>query len=120
MYSSVLHACWSHIPGRIGTATGIVISGFGFGGFIFGIVTNELCNPDNVEVETYTIKDTEQRLFPPDVADNVPDMLRHLDYIWITLLVIGVLTVSEYKGDVYRPNENAQNQNGQSQSLLSK
>jgi MFS transporter, OFA family, oxalate/formate antiporter len=50
MYSSVLAAGWSHLPARIGTVTGIVISGFGFGGFFFGIVTSELCNPDNLPV----------------------------------------------------------------------
>lgn len=50
MYSSALQAGWSHLKGRIGLASGAIICGFGFGGFIFGIVMNRLCNPDNVDV----------------------------------------------------------------------
>ena len=50
MYSSALQAGWSHLKGRIGLASGAIICGFGFGGFIFGIVMNRLCNPDNVAV----------------------------------------------------------------------
>ena len=120
MYSSALYACWSHVPGKIGLATGIAVSGFGFGGFIFGIITNNLCNPDNIEVQTYTVNNSEQRFFPQEVSDNVPDMLRRLDFIWICVFLFGVITISEYKGEVYRPNEQTQNLNGSNQSLLSR
>jgi OFA family oxalate/formate antiporter-like MFS transporter len=39
LYPSVLFAAWSHIPGRKGLASGVVVSGMGVGSFIFGIVT---------------------------------------------------------------------------------
>ena len=50
MYSAVLQAGWSHLKERIGMVSGLITCGFGFGGFIFGIVTNLLCNPENIEV----------------------------------------------------------------------
>lgn len=50
MYSSVLQAAWTHLRGRIGLVSGLIICGFGFGGFIFGLVSNQLCNPDNISV----------------------------------------------------------------------
>ena len=60
LYSSALAAGWSHLPGRVGVVSGVIISGFGFGGFVFGIVTNRLSNPDNVPIEHYTVKGTDQ------------------------------------------------------------
>jgi MFS transporter, OFA family, oxalate/formate antiporter len=40
MYSSALSAAISHLPSRKGTISGIVVCGFGFGGFLFGIIAN--------------------------------------------------------------------------------
>lgn len=48
MYSAAVRAGWSHLPGRKGVASGLIISGFGFGGFFFGIITNRFANPNNV------------------------------------------------------------------------
>ena len=47
MYSSVLNAALSHLPNRMGTVSGCVICGIGWGGFIFGIITNRICNPND-------------------------------------------------------------------------
>lgn len=56
MYSTALQAAISHLPGRKGVVSGVVICGFGFGGFIFGLVSKHLCNPDNFRpVPTETI-----------------------------------------------------------------
>jgi MFS family permease len=77
MYSSVLHAGWSHLPGRKGLASGAIICGFGFGGFIFGLIMNRLCNPENELPLDYAVKiGLEEKLFPPSVAGRVPAALR--------------------------------------------
>jgi hypothetical protein len=39
MYSTALQAAISHLPGRKGVVSGFVICGFGFGGFLFGILS---------------------------------------------------------------------------------
>jgi OFA family oxalate/formate antiporter-like MFS transporter len=36
---------WEHFPNNKGRATGLIMGGFGFGGFIFGIFTTALANP---------------------------------------------------------------------------
>ena len=97
MYSAALQAGWSHLSERIGMVSGLIICGFGFGGFIFGIVTNMLCNPDNIEVQKFMIEGKEEQLFPEEVAKNVPSMLRTLDLIWFCLFFFGACTVQTYQ-----------------------
>jgi len=48
LYSSALNAAISHMPERKGTISGCVISGLGMGGFVFGIITNRICNPNDL------------------------------------------------------------------------
>ena len=38
LYPAPLNAGWSHLPGRKGLVSGIIVSGLGIGSFIFGIV----------------------------------------------------------------------------------
>jgi MFS transporter, OFA family, oxalate/formate antiporter len=77
MYSAALQAGWSHLPGRKGFASGFIISGFGFGGFFFGIITNLLSNPQNIPVQGYEVSEGQtENFFPVEVAERVPQMLR--------------------------------------------
>ena len=48
IYSAALQAGWSHLPGRKGFVTGIIVSGIGVGAFFYGLLGNYLVNPDNV------------------------------------------------------------------------
>ena len=48
LYPGPLKAGWSHLPGRKGLVSGLVVSGLGIGAFIFGIVTRLLVNPENL------------------------------------------------------------------------
>lgn len=77
--------------------SGFIISGFGFGGFFFGIIMNLLCNPDNIDVQKYMVDGVEEQLFPKAVAERVPYMLRTLDIIWTCLFIFGACTVHTYK-----------------------
>ena len=102
MYPTVLKAAWTHLPGRKGIASGCIISGFGFGGFIFGLVSRHLCNPANVKVQAMMTESGHTvRLFPESVAQNVPHMLRTLDVIFGLLIAFGILTVSKFDGPEY-------------------
>lgn len=40
-----------------------------------------------------------ERLFPTEVAERVPEMLRTLDLIWACLFLFGACTVHTYKPD---------------------
>jgi hypothetical protein len=101
MYSTVLKAAWTHLPGRKGIASGIIVSGFGFGGFIFGLISRRLCNPNNISVMmTTTASGVTVRLFPDSVAQNVPHMLRTLDLMFFVMIVFGILTVTRCEAPV--------------------
>ena len=80
--------------------SGLIICGFGFGGFTFGIVMNRLCNPNNIAVEVYLIEGKEEQFFPREVAERVPYMLRTLDLIWSCLFLFGACTVHTYRAPI--------------------
>ena len=50
IYSAPLRAAWSHLPGRKGLVSGLVVSGLGLGAFFYGLLVNKLVNPDNLQV----------------------------------------------------------------------
>ena len=106
MYSPALYCGYSHLPGRKGVVSGCIISGYGFGGFIFGMITGALCNPDNISVVAMTTGNGDvQNYFPEEVAQNVPSMIRKLDMIWVCLWIIGLITITEFDGPKYNEHE---------------
>ena len=46
-YLSPLMCAWEHYPERKGLVSGIIIGGFGFGSFIFDIISTLLVNPND-------------------------------------------------------------------------
>ena len=80
---------WEYFPNHKAVVSGIVIGAFGFGSFIFNLISTSLINPDNVkQVDGY---------FPPEVADRVPGTLRIIVWWWAGLTLIGLLTVTRPK-----------------------
>ena len=45
-----LFAGWLHFPDRKGLVSGIIMSGFGMGVFIYSIVSNRIANPYNLSL----------------------------------------------------------------------
>ena len=83
---------WEHFPSRRGLVTGCCLGGYGFGSFIFAQVSTALVNPDGTD----PIDDPTQpvNFYPASVSDRVPLMIRNLVYMWLGLVLIGVLLVS--------------------------
>ena len=81
LQSSLLRAGWSHLPERKGLVTGCIISGYGFGGFIFGILAQKIANPDNIS----TVEDPSDGLnyLPIDVGNRTVYMLNVLSWTWL-------------------------------------
>lgn len=46
-YFTPLVCAWEWMPDRKGLASGVVMGGFGFGSFFFGLLAMQLVNPDN-------------------------------------------------------------------------
>ena len=96
MYSLALHVAISHLPGRKGVVSGFVICGFGFGGFFFGLICNQLCNPNDLRPVTTLTPYGEEELFGEEVAVLVPGMLRKMCLVWIALWLFSLCTISQY------------------------
>ena len=84
IYPAPLRASWSHLPGRKGFVSGVIVSGLGLGAFMYGILVNLLVNPSNKSpVKTEIKPNVFEYIFENDVTDNVPRMLLILGILWI-------------------------------------
>ena len=55
-YMAPLMCGWEHYPERKGLVSGVIIGGFGFGSFIFDIISTMLVNPDDKNPSIEVIK----------------------------------------------------------------
>lgn len=92
-FYTVIMTAWEHFPEKKGLVSGIIIAGFGFGATLTGKLTLMVVNPDNVR----PINDNnsiQPLIFPNEVAEKVPQMLRICSYFFAVLSTIGVLLIS--------------------------
>ena len=83
IYPAPLRASWSHLPGRKGFVSGVIVSGLGLGAFFYGILVNLLVNPYNKSPIKTEIKPlVYEYIFDNDVTDNVHKMLLILGILW--------------------------------------
>ena len=76
------------------------MAGFGFGAFIFNFISTAIVNPRHEEPDPVT------GLFPLDVAENVPKMIRILCACWLGLSIVGILTIFPFFDDKKSNNKN--------------
>ena len=89
---------WEYFPNNRGLVTGITLTGYGGGSFIFAQVATKLVNPDNLHTDP-NLTDGNIDFFGPEVADRVPYMIQTLVYIWIGLVVFSVALMSRKPQD---------------------
>jgi hypothetical protein len=95
MFSTALQSAISHLPSKKGLVSGVVNCAFGFGGFFFGLIQKQLCNPNNFDPQIIrTWYGTEELMFDENVASRVPYMLRSMNLLWMSLFTFGVLTIT--------------------------
>ena len=82
---------WEWFPHKKGLVSGLTLGGYGFGSFIFSLISTELVNPQGLDP---TIEDGDITYYGPEVADRVPYMLRTLVYIWAGFVFVALCTVS--------------------------
>lgn len=80
---------WHYFKNNKGLVTGIVLCGFGFGAFVFNFVSTALVNPNKKEAG-------DDGFFEPDVANNVPKMIRVMTYCWTGLSIVSILLFFPY------------------------
>jgi hypothetical protein len=85
-YMVPIHHSWLwYRDGGASLASGIIISGIGFGGILSSLLATALVNPDNVPAV--------DGRFPLEVADRVPHMLFVLALIFTFLVVLAIVLV---------------------------
>ena len=97
LYPAPLNAGWSHLPGRKGFVSGVVVSGLGVGALIFSLITKQILNPENVEAQPFeAAPGVKEYIFPSEINMRVPETIYILCVCWTILLSIGILTVSNF------------------------
>ncbi len=82
---------------RKGLASGVIVSGMGIGAFIFGLVTQDIVNPDNAQPVPVEVADgVYENYFSPEVNAHVPRMFTVLCIIWSCQVTFALLTVSTF------------------------
>ena len=80
-YTSPLQAGWSWFPGHKGSVNGIVLMGFGFGGAVANLLGSKIVNPEGIAPV--------KGLFPKEVYDRFPRMLRTLALVYFGAVLLG-------------------------------
>ena len=66
---------WEWFPDHKGVVTGFTLGGYGFGSFIFSLVSTKLVNPDNLQADIEDPGNDNITFYGPAVADRVPYMI---------------------------------------------
>lgn len=92
MYMVPLIVGWEHFPESKGLVTGIIMSAFGFGSFVYSMLARAIVNPDNVtpDIDSGT---RDLYYFNETISMRVPKMFRELCIIWVIQIVIAVALI---------------------------
>jgi len=88
-YTSPIVAGFKHFPNRKGAVSGMIVGGFGSGGFLFNFIGSKLFNPENLGVDPAT------GLFPSSVYNNFSTGLKKLSFIYLGMQLAGVLMLKK-------------------------
>ena len=66
------------------------MSGVGLGTFVFNLVSTYLVNPNSENADV-------NGLFPEDVAENLPKMIRILCACWVGIGIVGIALIFPFK-----------------------
>eukprot|EP01035_Chromulina_nebulosa_P019271 gene19271-25128_t len=88
-YTAPMIAGWKWLPNSKGLVSGAILTGFGAGGFFFNLIGTKIVNPKGY--------DPVEGVFPNEVYENFPKMLRTLAFIYAGVSLVGTILVSEPK-----------------------
>ena len=94
IYSTPISCAIRWKPEKKALLSGIVVSGFGGGAFVFGLIANRLVNPNGMNMDTTSHS---QKYFDAhgDVANRVPMMYQVFGSCFFVLITIGGLLVQD-------------------------
>ena len=93
-YSAPIVSSVKWLPHRKGLVTGVIVSGFGGGAFVFGFIATRVVNPEQVSIRQSGSTD---RYFSPEseVTSRVPLMFMVLSICYFVCVTVGGMLISE-------------------------
>lgn len=91
VYYTPMMCAWEWFPERRGMVSGIIVAGYGFGSSITGMISTKIVNPNNLQSSKNAAGID---IFPLEVAQKVPEMLRMLCCFFMVLSVIGIVCIT--------------------------
>ena len=88
-YTAPMVAGYKWLPQSKGLVSGVILAGYGAGGFIFNIIGTKIANPKGFNLLNGR--------FPDEVYNQFPKLLRILAVIYASLAFVGSFLVSEPK-----------------------
>jgi len=89
-----IFCAWEWFPERKGLISGLIVGSIGMGNFAFNMISTTLINPDNVLPGT--IEGTTDILFPKEIAERFPKMIRQCMVPWTILCVIAICLITRH------------------------
>lgn len=88
-YTAPMGAAWKWLPASKGLVSGVILTGFGAGGFVFNMIGTKLFNAKGANMVNGK--------FPDEVYEGFPLVIRKLALIYTVLTFLGSLLVTEPK-----------------------
>jgi MFS family permease len=109
-YSAPIACAARHIPHRKGLLSGIIVSGFGGGAFVFGNIALNIINPSR---EGIPDTDSKEKYYDSDshIANQVPKMFIILGMCYSVLILIGGFLLSDPPKEPIEMLSNTQTEN---------
>ena len=87
-------AGWSHLGGRKGMVTGVIISGYGVGGALFSVYYNKRVD-EGGENPVLDKKDGNM-YFPEPVGKKYPDIHKEVCFLMAAMTAVCIVLISNY------------------------
>lgn len=91
LYMMPIYCGYLYFPNKKGIVSGLVLTGYGFGSFIFNFMALGIINPDNEKATPFPDKDSKTSYYwgvTEHISDKVPECLRYLSLCY---LILGLL-----------------------------
>lgn len=93
----ILQQGWMYFPGREGVVSGIIIAGFGVGGYISNYLAEQWLNPYNIDPNFFDLADPSSKPFPISIANHLPTMLQNLCIYLSFISIVSLMLFNEYQ-----------------------
>lgn len=104
VYSVILFQAWKMFPGREGVISGIIIAGFGLGGYVFISASTHIMNPQGINAIKVDPTDIKSKPFDPDVSERLPFMLKIVCKMWASIILFSILLL--ISGEISKVKDN--------------